>query len=50
MLRLTTFGGISLTQDGKPVVGAAAGQRRLAILILLAESGQRGFDRDTLAA
>ena len=50
MLRLTTFGGISLTQDGKPVVGAAAGQRRLAILILLAESGHRGFDRDTLAA
>jgi serine/threonine-protein kinase len=50
MLRLTTFGGIALTQDGKPVVGAAAGQRRLAILILLAESGQRGFDRDTLAS
>ena len=50
MLRLTTFGGIAITQDAKPVVGAAAGPRRLATLILLAESGQRGFDRDTLAS
>jgi len=50
MLRLTTFGGIALTQNSNPVVGAAASARRLAILILIAESGQRGFDRDALAS
>ena len=50
MVRLTTFGGVALTRDGSLVVGAATAQRRLALLVLLAGSGERGISRDALAA
>lgn len=49
MLRLTTFGGVALTLNERPVIGAAAGRRRRALLALLAASGPRGIDREVLA-
>jgi eukaryotic-like serine/threonine-protein kinase len=49
MLRLIGFGGLTLLHEGRPVVGAMAGRRRLALFALLTASGPRGIDRDTLA-
>jgi len=49
MLRLATFGGVSLTRDGAPVVGSAAVPRRLALFALLAAHGERGLNKDLLA-
>ena len=49
MLRLGAFGGISLTRDGRPVLGAAVAPRPLALLILVAAGGERGVSRDTIA-
>jgi serine/threonine-protein kinase len=49
MLRLRTFGGITLARDEEvPMTGAATQRRRLAILALLAVSGDRGLSRDKL--
>jgi serine/threonine-protein kinase len=51
MLRLRTFGGITLARgEEAPMTGAATQRRRLAILALLAVSGQRGLSRDKLVA
>jgi len=49
MLRLIAFGGLTLLHDGRPVTGAAASRRRLAVFALLTASGPRGIDRDTFA-
>lgn len=51
MLRLRTFGGITLARaEEAPMTGAATQRRRLAILALLAASGDRGLSRDKLVA
>jgi DNA-binding SARP family transcriptional activator/TolB-like protein len=46
VLRLTTFGGLSLSRDGVPLTGAAAQRSRLALLALLASAGPGGISRD----
>src|SRR6476661_206843 len=48
VLRLQTFGGLSLHGDRGPLGGAAAQPRRLALLAVLAEAGERGVTRDGL--
>ena len=48
MLRLKTFGGLSLSRDGTPVEGAGAQRRRLALLALLAAAGDRGLAREKI--
>jgi DNA-binding SARP family transcriptional activator len=49
MLRLRTFGGLTLARgDDPPLTGAATQRRRLAILALLAVAGDRGLSRDKL--
>ena len=48
MLRLTTFGGLSLGSDAGDVGGAAQQRRRLALLAVLAVAGRRGITRDKL--
>ena len=50
MLYLRTFGGLSLENGGRPIVGAAGQRGRLAILAVLASAGQRGVSRDVLLA
>ena len=50
MLRLRTFGGISLASGTAPLTGAATQRRRLALLALLAVAGERGLSRDKLVA
>ena len=50
MLRLRTFGGLSLESDGGPLRGAALQPRRLAVLAALAVAGSRGLTRDKLLA
>ncbi len=48
MLRLRTFGGLSLESDRGPLHGAALQRRRLAVLAILAEAGLPGATRDRL--
>lgn len=48
MLRLTTFGGLVLQQDGQLHTGPAAQRRRLALLAIIAAAGRRGVSRDKL--
>jgi len=48
VLRLKTFGGLSLAGGHGPLTGAAAQRRRLAVLAVLAASGARGITRDKL--
>jgi DNA-binding SARP family transcriptional activator len=49
MLRLRTFGGLTLALgDDPPLTGAATQRRRLAVLALLAVAGDRGMSRDKL--
>jgi predicted ATPase/DNA-binding SARP family transcriptional activator len=48
VLRLKTFGGLSLDGDGGPLTGAAAQRRRLVVLAALAAAGQKGMSRDAL--
>lgn len=50
MLRLLTFGGLSLHNDGVPVTGAASQRSRLALLAVLASAGSGGISRDKLLA
>jgi len=50
MLLLRTFGGLSLENGGRPVVGAAVQRRRLAVLAVLAVANDTGVSRDTLCA
>ena len=48
MLRLHTFGGLSLRRDDAPVLGAGQQPRRLAVLAALAVAGERGLTRSKL--
>jgi DNA-binding SARP family transcriptional activator len=50
MLRLNTFGGLVLQQDGQLHTGPAAQRRRLALLAVVAAAGRRGASRDKLLA
>src|SRR5213078_250582 len=49
-LRLSTFGGLSLTGESGLVTGAATQRRKLALLAVLATGGERGVSRDRLLA
>ncbi|MEZ0332684.1 MAG: hypothetical protein ACAI18_01645, partial [Gemmatimonadales bacterium] len=48
MLRLNTFGGLVLQQDGQLHTGPAAQRRRLALLAVIAAAGRRGASREKL--
>jgi predicted ATPase/DNA-binding SARP family transcriptional activator/tRNA A-37 threonylcarbamoyl transferase component Bud32 len=48
LLRLKTFGGLSLESDRGALGGAAAQRRRLSVLAILASAGSRGLTRDKL--
>lgn len=50
MLRINVLGGLFVTGEGRPLSGAAAQPRRLALLALLAVAGDRGATRDALIA
>jgi DNA-binding SARP family transcriptional activator/predicted Zn-dependent protease len=51
VIRINTFGGLSVRGEGdRPVSGAAVQPRRLAILALLARAGERGMNRDKVLA
>ena len=50
VLRLLTFGGLSVHGDAGPLSGAAAQPRRLAVLALVARGGRRGAPRAKLLA
>ena len=50
MLRLQTFGGLSLSRGEVNLTGAITQRRRLAILALLAAAGETGMSRDKLVA
>src|SRR4029453_8729559 len=49
MLRLIGFGGLTLLQRDRPLVGALVSRRRLTLLALLVASGDRGLERDAIA-
>lgn len=49
MIHIHTLGGLSVRgDDGKPISGAAAQPRRMAVLALLARAGERGVSREKL--
>lgn len=49
MIRIQTFGGFSVRgDDGRPLSGAAAQPRRMAVLALLARAGDRGVARERI--
>ena len=48
MLKLHTFGGAYIARDGQALGGAAAQRRLLALLAVLATSGEGGVSRDRL--
>jgi serine/threonine-protein kinase len=50
MFRLKTFGQLTLTSEAAPVPGAACQRKSLALLAILAASGERGISRDRLQA
>jgi DNA-binding SARP family transcriptional activator/TolB-like protein len=51
VIRINALGGLSIVgADGKPVAGAAAQPRRMAMLAILARAGQRGVTREKLMA
>jgi len=50
MLRLRTFGGLTLLQDGDVITGAPTQRRQLALLALLAVAGEEGVSRDKILA
>jgi DNA-binding SARP family transcriptional activator/TolB-like protein len=51
MIRIQTFGGFSVRDDdGRPLSGAAAQPRRMAVLALLARAGDRGIARERIVA
>jgi DNA-binding SARP family transcriptional activator len=49
VLRLTTLGGLAISDEGRPLGGAARHPRRLSLLALLA-AGERGVTRDRVLA
>jgi Tol biopolymer transport system component/DNA-binding SARP family transcriptional activator len=48
LLRLNTFGRLFVERDGQRLSGAASQPRRLALLALVAGSGEQGMTRDRL--
>ena len=50
MLRLTTFGNLSVARGEESLGPAATQRRRLALLALLAAAGDRGLPRDKIVA
>jgi len=50
MLRLRAFGGLTLRLDGVPITGQVTQRRQMALLALLAVSGDEGMSRDKLLA
>jgi DNA-binding SARP family transcriptional activator len=50
MLRLRAFGGLTLRLDGTPITGVVTQRRQMALLALLAVSGDEGMSRDKLLA
>jgi serine/threonine-protein kinase len=50
MLHLTTFGGLTLQQDGENITGVATQRRQMALLALLAVAGDEGMSREKLLA
>jgi DNA-binding SARP family transcriptional activator len=48
VLRLNTFGGLALLQDGRLHTGPASQRRRLAVLAVIGSAGRRGVSRDRL--
>ena len=50
MIRIHTLGAISVTRDGKPLSGVVTQPRSLAVLVLIARTGERGISRDKLVA
>ena len=50
MLRLRAFGGLTLRLDGAPITGVVTQRRQMALLALLAVSGDEGMSRDKLLA
>jgi DNA-binding SARP family transcriptional activator len=50
MLRLRTFGGLSLQQDGDVITGVPTQRRQLALLALLAVAGEEGMSREKILA
>lgn len=50
MLFLRTFGGLSLENGGRPIIGAAGQPRRLAVLAVLAVANDAGISREQLCA
>ncbi len=50
MLRLKTFGGLTLARGEEDLTGAVTQRRRLAILAALAVAGEQGLSRDKLQA
>ena len=50
MYLLKTFGGLSLESDGDPLPSSALQRRRLALLVILARSSDRGISRERLMA
>ena len=50
MLRLSTFGGLTLARGSEDLTGAVTQRRRLALLALFAAAGSVGMSRDKLLA
>ena len=50
MLRITTFGGLTLRQGDQSLTGPPTQRRRLALLAMLAVAGEAGVSRDKLLA
>ena len=50
MKHIQTLGGMAVFDDGRPLGGNAKQPRRLAVLAVLARAGERGVNRDRLAA
>jgi serine/threonine-protein kinase len=50
MLRLRTFGGLTLSRGAENLTGAVTQRRRLAVLALLAVAGDAGVSRDKFLA
>jgi DNA-binding SARP family transcriptional activator/tetratricopeptide (TPR) repeat protein len=48
VLRLKVLGGLSVDRDGRPLSGALAQPRRLAVLAMLARGGRSGVSRDNV--
>lgn len=48
LLHLRTLGGLSLERDGRALGGAAGQRARLAILAIIASSGDKGISRERL--